>query len=123
LPETADYTTGYTATARNLFVRIERPETPDSCELYGRILDLSPNGTRLSLDVPLQPGELVLLIIQPSGSSLEFAVSARVCWLGVIAQGELHVGCALESELSEQALGRLSAAGFLERRREERHPT
>lgn len=120
---TADYTTGFTATARTLFVRIERPSAPKSGPLFGRILDLSPNGTRLSIDVPLKPDERVVLAIQPCESNRNSAVTAKVCWLGVIAQGELHVGCAFESVLSEQALAKLATDGFLERRREERHPT
>ena len=50
-------------------------------KLHGHVYDLSRSGVRIELDVPLDPGESVALLLDLPGAGAEVEASASVVWV------------------------------------------
>jgi hypothetical protein len=68
------------------------------------VLDVSEGGTRLVLGEPLEPGQVVEVILQPAGYAKGFKASGRVVWCVEAAAGGHVAGIAFDQRLEYVAL-------------------
>jgi hypothetical protein len=88
-------------------------------QVEARLLDISPGGAKLTLDVALAIDAAAELRLESPELGLDLVVPGRVCWAR--AEGPRWVlGCAFQPPLPPEALEPFFEHGLLERRRNSR---
>ncbi len=101
---------------------IERRTEGAPQSVAARLLDISPGGAKLAVEVSIPFDQLVRLKINLPNRNLELVVTASVCWTRPAGEDGWLVGCAFQPRLPEETLDELANGGYLERRTHSRFP-
>lgn len=101
-------------------VRVARK---DSTVATGQIVDLTPNGAKLSLDALLNYQEVVVVEVAMPMLDIATALTATVAWSKATPAGDVWLsGCSFNEPFEEGILDRLAAGGVIDRRIDARTP-
>lgn len=101
-------------------VRVARK---DSTVATGQIVDLTPNGAKLSLDILLNYQEVVVVEVAMPMLDVATALTATVAW-SKATSSDAHwlSGCSFNEPFADDVLDRLAAGGVIDRRCDVRTP-
>ncbi len=101
-------------------VRVARK---DSTVAMGQIVDLTPNGAKLSLDVLLNYQEVVVVEVAMPMLNVATALTATVAWSrGTASDRHWLSGCSFNEPFEKDVLDKLAAGGVIDRRSDVRTP-
>jgi hypothetical protein len=101
-------------------VDLELRDGLESRSLNATLLDISRSGVRLAARELVPLGQLARLKFSFSELGAVLYVSARSCWAREGKKGTWILGCSLDPNLPDGFLSRLTAAGNIDRRSEDR---
>jgi hypothetical protein len=108
---------------KSIKVTIERRDGPPMQEIEGEVVDISHAGIKLSVSSCPGMQEAVVLNVLVPEIDLELSIDAQVCWSRPGPGETWYVGCTLHPQLPDNVLTDLAVQGYLQRRRDARHPT
>ena len=97
-----------------LQVEVERPDAAARGVVPAELLDLSREGIRLRVGLPLVVRESVTVRLRAEGSAVDVALPCTVRWRRPEEDGTWSVGCESARQLDWETLGELFFSGVLD---------